>query len=124
MVAGGDSCSEPLEPTVPISGCTVIVVAPETSQLSVVRCPGLMLVGVVVKELIVGGTVGPCWVDAGAAGSCLTMVMQPAVEPIKTTSDMAISVKYHLHFIIYASGFVGIIDAVGTQCQTKSKIKS
>jgi hypothetical protein len=35
------------------------------------------------------------------------MVTQPAVEPIKTTSDMAISVKYHLYFIIHASGFCG-----------------
>jgi hypothetical protein len=82
----------------------VTAVAPETFQLNVVRCPELMLPGLVVKELIVGGAVGPSGVDAG---SCLTMVMQPAVEPIKTTSDMAISVKYHLHFIIYASGFCG-----------------
>jgi hypothetical protein len=77
------------------------------SQLNVVRCPELMLPGLVVKALIVGGAVGPCWVEAGAAGSCLTMVMQPAVKPIKATSDMAISGKYHLHFIIQASGFCG-----------------
>jgi hypothetical protein len=68
----------------------------------------MMLAGLVVKELIVGGAVGSCGVDAGAAaGPCLTMVTQPVVEPIKTTSDMAISVKYHLYFIIQASGFCG-----------------
>jgi hypothetical protein len=77
------------------------------SQLNVVRCPEMMLPGLVVKALIVGGAVGPCWVEAGAAGSCLTMVMQPAVKPIKATSDMAITGKYHLHFIIQASGFCG-----------------
>src|SRR4030042_2056584 len=54
----GVSCSEPLGPDSPIAGSMVTVVAPETSQLSVVRSPWIMLVGLAVKELIVGFAAG------------------------------------------------------------------
>ena len=81
-------------------GSMVIPVAAETSQLSVVRCPVLISAGLAAKELIVGGISSD--VDAGFS---LTMVTQPAVEPIKTASDMAISVNCNLYFIIQASGF-------------------
>jgi hypothetical protein len=63
-----------------------------------------MLVGLAVKELIVGGDTGCSVVGAG---SCLTTVMQPVIEPIRAARDMAISVRYHLYFIIPASGFYG-----------------
>jgi len=108
-VAGGDSCSEPLGPTVPISGWMVRVVAPDTSQLSVVCCAGLMLNWLAVKELITGGAVGSCGADVGGgAAPSLTTEMQPAAEPIKTISDTAISIQYHLYSITKASVFVAL----------------
>jgi hypothetical protein len=73
----------------------VIVSASETSQLSVVRSPRLIFVGLAAKELIVGGAV-----SGVAVVSSLTTVTQPAVELTKTASHMAISATYHLHFII------------------------
>jgi hypothetical protein len=80
----------------------VIVVAPETFQLRVVRCPWLMLVGLASKELIVGGDTGCSVVDSGSG---LTIEMQPLVEPINVISDARIAIQNHLRFIIQSSGF-------------------
>jgi hypothetical protein len=85
-----------------------------------------MLVGLAVKELIVGGDTG-C--SVAGAGSCVTIVMQPVIEPIRAARDMAISVKYHLCFIIRPPVFTGIIGVVRicvkqshkSKCRSKNK---
>ena len=99
VVAAGSTCSAPLGLTLPIAGCIVTVVAPETSQLKVADCPELIVSGVAVKELMTGWAAS---VDGGggAGPSGAVMVMHPAAGLISTTSGSISKVKYHLYFFM------------------------
>ena len=50
----GDSCSVPLEPTLPGTGCIVTAVASETSQFKVIESPSLIVSGLALKALMTG----------------------------------------------------------------------
>ena len=117
VVAEGDSDIVPFKATFPIPWFMLAVEAPEIFQLSVEEAPWVMLVGLAVKETMIGveptgaGTLGAGVVFAGVVGDesgdwGTTTLMQLPISTLSITSKTP-SMTNQMCFFITVSSCVG-----------------